>query len=55
MLSISCNNRVKSETNQKHPQKIIRIKPFIGKHKWEGINCLPEKNYWEKFGKNNVT
>ena len=27
----------------------------MNKYKWQGINFSPEKNYWKKFVKNNVT
>ena len=37
------------------PQKIIKIKPFINKCNWKGINFPSEKDDWKKFEKNNVT
>ena len=37
------------------PQKIIKIKPFINKCNWKGINFPSEKDKWKKFEKNNVT
>ena len=39
----------------KHAERIIKIKPFINKHKWEGINFPSEKDGWKTFKKNNVT
>ena len=36
-------------------QRIIKIKPFINKYNWQGINFPSEKNDWKKFEKNNVT
>ena len=42
------------EKIQKDP-KIIKIKPFINKYNWEGINYPSEKDDWKKFEKNNVT
>ena len=36
-------------------QKITKIKPFINKYYWEGINVPSEKDDWKKFKKNNVT
>ena len=43
------------EESKKHPQKITKIKPFIIRHNWEGINYLWEKYEWKKLTKNNVT
>ena len=39
----------------KHLQRISKIKPFINKHNWKGINQPSKKNYWKKFKKNNPT
>ena len=39
----------------KYSERITKIKPFINKYKWEGINFPSEKDDWKKFGKNNVT
>ena len=38
----------------KNPEKIIRIKLFINKYKWKGINFPAEKDDWKKIEKNNV-
>ena len=37
------------ETNK--DQIIIKIKPFINKYKWEGINFPSEKDHWKTFEK----
>ena len=55
MLSIWYNNSVKSWKNRKTCCKNKKIKPFINKYKWEGINFPLEKDDWETFEKNNVT
>ena len=34
---------------------MTKIKPFINKFDWEGINFPSEKDDWKKFEKNNVT
>ena len=34
---------------------MTKIKPFINKHNWEGINFSSEKNDWKTIEKNNVT
>ena len=33
----------------KHSEKITKIKPFISKCKWEGMNFLSEKYDWKTF------
>ena len=43
------------EEIKKEPQRITKIKPFINKYHWEGINYSSEKDDWKKFEKNNVT
>ena len=43
------------EETGKNPERMRKIKPFINKYKWEGINFPPEKDDWEKFDENNVT
>ena len=40
---------------KKYPQRIIKIKPFINKYNWQGVNVPSEKDDWKKFAKNNVT
>ena len=37
------------------PQRITKVKPFINKCNWKGINFPSEKDDWKKFEKNNVT
>ena len=39
----------------KHPERITKIKPFINKYNWEGINYPSEKEDWKKIDKNNLT
>ena len=38
----------------KNPERITKIKPFINKYKWEGINFLSEKDDWKKIEKNKI-
>ena len=35
----------------KHSERIIKIKPFINKYKWKGINFPSEKDDSKKFEK----
>ena len=44
-----------NEEIKKDLQRITKIKPFINKYNWEGINFPSEKDDWKKFEKNNVT
>ena len=55
MSSLRCNSRIKSWRNKKDPQRITKIKSFINKYNWEGVNYPSEKNEWKKIEKNNVT
>ena len=55
MLSIPCNSHVKLWRNKKDLQRITRIKSFINKYNWKGINFPSEKDDWKKLEKNNVT
>ena len=43
------------EEIKRDPQRITKIKPFINKDNWEGINFPLEKDDWKKIEKNNVT
>ena len=44
------------EEIRKHSERTTKIKPFINKYKWEGINFPSEKDDWKKkLEKNNVT
>ena len=36
------------EEIKKNPRRITKIKPFINKYNWEGINFPLEKDDWEK-------
>ena len=42
------------EEIKKDPQRIIKIKAFFNKYKWQGINYPSEKNNLEKIRKNNL-
>ena len=43
------------EEIKKDPQRITKIKPFMNKYNWEGINFPSEKDDWKKCEKNNVS
>ena len=39
----------------KNPQRITKIKPFVNKRNWKGINFPSEKDNWKKIEKDNIT
>ena len=43
------------EEIKKDPQRITKIKPFINKCKWEGINFSSEKDDWKRLEENYAT
>ena len=43
------------EEIEKHSERGTKIKPFINKYNWKGINFPSEKDDWKKFKKNNLT
>ena len=51
MFSIHHTSSVKLWRNKKDPPRITKIKPFINKYNWEGINYLSWKDDWKKFEK----
>ena len=38
----------------KNSERTTKIRPFINKYKWEGMNFPLEKDDWKKFENNNV-
>ena len=40
---------------KKNTERITKIKPFINKYNWEGMNFPSEKDDQKKFEKNSVT
>ena len=43
------------EKKRKNSERITKIKAFINKYKWEGVNFQSEKDDWKEFEKNNTT
>ena len=39
---------------KKYLHRITKIKPFINKYRWEGINFPSEKDDWKKIENNNL-
>ena len=42
------------EETRKNTKEITKIKLFINRYEWEGINFLSEKDDWKRLEKNNV-
>ena len=38
-----------------HPERISKLKPYINKYNWEGINFPAGSKEWQKFERNNDT
>ena len=43
------------QTIEKDPQRISKLKPYINKYNWEGINFPVGSKEWRKFEQNNDT
>ena len=43
------------QTIEKNPQRISKLKPYINKYNWEGINLPAELKEWQKLERNNHT
>ena len=51
MLSIHCRIKKIMRKFGKNPERITKIKHFIGKYNWERINYVSEKDDRKKFEK----
>ena len=40
---------------EKHPERISKLKPYINKYNWKGINFPAGSKEWQKFERNNDT
>ena len=40
---------------ESHPQRISKLKPYINKYNWEGIEVPAGPKHWKKFERNNKT
>ena len=41
------------QTIESNPQRISKLKPYINKYNWEGINFPARSKEWKKFERNN--
>ena len=37
------------QTNETHPERISKLKPYINKYNWEGINFPAGSKEWQKL------
>ena len=49
------NDSLKYQAIEKDPQRISKLKPYINKYNWEGINFSAGSKEWQKFEQNNNT
>ena len=43
------------QTTKTNPEKISKLKPYINKYNWEGIDSPTGPKEWKKFERNNKT
>ena len=43
------------QTIEAHPERISKLKPYINKYNWEGIEFPARPKDWKKFDRNNKT
>ena len=49
------NDALNYQNIETHPERISKLKPYINKYNWEGIEFLAGPKEWEKFERNNKT
>ena len=49
------DNPLKFQNIEKDPQRISKLKPYINKYNWKGIDFPTVSKNWAKFEKNNET
>ena len=47
------NEALNYQTNKTHPERISKIKPYIDKYNWKGIEFPAGPKDWKKFEQNN--
>ena len=43
------------QTIESHPERILKLKPYINKYNWKGIDFPAGSKKWQKFERNNKT
>ena len=54
-LQNALNDALNYQTIEAHPERISKIKSYIIKYNWEGIEFPAGSKDWEKFEQNNKT
>ena len=49
------DNMSNHQTIEAQPERISKLKPYINKYNWEGINFPAGSKEWRKFEQNNDT
>ena len=49
------DNMSNHQTIETQPERISKLKPYINKYNWEGINFPAGSKEWRKFEQNNET
>ena len=49
------NDALNYQTIEKDPQRISKLKPYVNKYNWEGVDFPAGSKEWQKFEKNNKT
>ena len=47
------NDALNYQNIETHPKRISKLKPYISKYNWEGIEFLARPKDWKKFERNN--
>ena len=55
LINNNYNNNTNYQIIESNPQRISKLKPYINKYNWEGINFPAGSNEWRKFEQNNDT
>ena len=55
IININNNYNNNFQTIESNPQRISKLKPYINKYNWEGINFPAGSKEWQKFERNNNT
>ena len=49
------NDALNYQNNEAHPERISKLKPYINKYNWEGIDFPLEPKEWKKFERKKKT
>ena len=55
LINNNYNNNTNYQIIESNPQRISKLKPYINKYNWKGINFPAGSKEWKKFEQNNDT